>query len=229
MVFWCGGQKYLSKVKVHSTKKNRNAAMTFKKHIILLVTFVILLVTGCGNAPVKVQRIAVDDVQDLSGNWNDTDSKLVSSEMVEDMLSRPWLQQHMQKRGNSPSVIVGSVDNYSHEHVNVQTFINDIERELINSGRVTFVADGLERQQLRDERMDQDINAADQSRKAMGQELGADYLLLGTINTILDSAGKTSITYYQVDLKLVSLTDNRTSWIGQKKIKKIIKGRKSRY
>jgi len=195
---------------------------------VLMLALVTFFLGACGSQP-RVQRIGVDEVQDLSGKWNDTDSKLVSTEMVQDMLMRPWLSQHQQGRGGMPSVIVGSVRNLSHEHVNVQTFINDIERELINSGRVIFVASSNERNQLRDERMDQDINASEQTRKAMGQELGADYMMIGTINTIVDAVTKKQVTYYQVDLKLVSLSDNRTLWVGQKKIKKLIEGRALRY
>ena len=41
----------------------------------------------------KVSR--VDDKQeiDLSGRWNDVDSRLVSEEMVKDGLSRVWLTE----------------------------------------------------------------------------------------------------------------------------------------
>ena len=194
---------------------------------IFVLTFILVL-GGCAQQP-AVQRIGVDEVTDLSGKWNDTDSKLVSNEMVSDMLARPWLPNYQQQHGKQPSVIVGAIRNLSHEHVNVQTFVNDIERELINSGRVTFVADSQERLQLREERRDQDLHASEESRKAMGQELGADFMMIGSINTIIDAAGKKQVTYYQVDLKLVSLTDNRTLWIGQKKIKKLINKRKSRY
>lgn len=196
---------------------------------VYLSAFLAVFLCACQTTPPQVERIDPNSEIDLSGEWNDVDSRLVSSEMVEDMLSRAWLSQHMQKYGKEPAVIVGYVRNLSHEHISVQTFTNDIERELINSGRVLFVANKEERTQIRDERLDQDINASDASRKAMGEELGADYMLIGSINTIIDSGKKERVTFYQVDLKLISLLDNRTSWIGQKKIKKIIQKRRSRY
>ncbi|MBX2857768.1 MAG: penicillin-binding protein activator LpoB [Cellvibrionaceae bacterium] len=188
-----------------------------------------LLIFGCAEAPTRVERIAADSVTDLSGQWNDTDSRLVSQEMVSDMLARPWITNHRAAQNKPPAVIVGYIRNLSQEHISVDTFVNDIKRELINSNQVDFVADSQEREQLRYEREDQDLNASAASRKAMGEELGADYMLLGAINTLLDRAGKTQVTYYQVDLKLISLTDNRTLWIGQKKIKKRITNGKSYY
>ena len=126
-------------------------------------------------------------------------------------------------------MIVGEIRNLSHEHINVNTFISDIERAMINSGRVNFVASRSEREEIREERKDQDINASEETRKAMGREMGADFMLKGTINTIIDMEGSTQLRYYQVDLTLISLADNRKVWLGQKKIKKLIKNSKLRY
>lgn len=170
----------------------------------------------------KVQRVDPGSTTDLSGQWNDTDSRLVSEEMIADMLSRPWIEQHRSNEGNRPAVIVGDVRNLSHEHINTETFINDIERAVINSGRVDFVANRAERDPVREERADQDLHAREDTRNAMGRELGADYMLSGSINTIVDAEGKRQVVFYQVDLELISMADNRKVWIGQKKIKKDI-------
>ncbi len=175
---------------------------------------------GCGGA--KVARVDAESTTDLSGKWNDTDSRLVSQEMISDMLSRPWIERHRADEGDMPTVIVGRIRNLSHEFINTQTFTNDIERELVNSGRVEFVADRTERTDVREERADQDINAREDTRNAMGQEIGADFMLSGSINTIVDSSGNRQVVFYQVDLELISMRDNRKVWLGQKKIKKDI-------
>ncbi len=177
----------------------------------------------------KVERLDVEETRDLSGDWNDTDSRLVSEEMVRDALARPWLDRFIDEEGNLPAVIVGRVRNLSHEHMNVATFIGDIERELINSGGVQFVASKTERGEIREERKDQELNASAETTNRMGQELGADFMLQGAINTILDTEGKEQVRYYQVDLTLISLADNRKVWVGQKKIKKFIKKKTFRF
>jgi penicillin-binding protein activator len=175
-----------------------------------------------GACATKVERISPEQVRDLSGNWNDTDSQLVSKEMISDALSQAWLDNYQRAHGKQPAVIVGEIRNLSHEHINVNTFIGDMERALINSGRVEFVASKQEREEIREERKDQDINAREDTRKAMGMELGADFMLKGTMNTILDTEGKEQVRYYQIDLNLISLADNRIVWVGQKKIKKFV-------
>jgi uncharacterized protein (TIGR02722 family) len=182
---------------------------------------VALLVLGAASAcSTTVERLDLSEPKDLSGAWNDTDSRLVSEEMIRDSLSRAWLQEW--PGGRKPAIIVGEVRNLSHEHINVNTFTLDVERALINSGKVDFVATKTERREIREERKDQDIHAREDTRKAMGKELGADFILTGTINTIVDPSGSTQVRYYQVNMTLTSLTDNRKVWVGQKEIRKLV-------
>lgn len=193
---------------------------TFKNYTIALVAAVTLaVISACGQ---QVTRVETDTVVDLSGNWNDTDSRLVADEMIQDALSQSWLSRFNREQGKPPTVIVGEVRNLSHEHINTRTFIADMERALINSGEVDFVASSEEREEIRSERKDQDLHAAEQTRKAMGQEVGADFMLKGTINTIIDAISGEQVRFYQVDLTLIDLANNRKVWLGQKKIKKTI-------
>ena len=185
-----------------------------------------LLVVGCGT---KVTRIDVDETVDLSGAWNDTDSRLVAEEMIADALSQPWTLNFAGQSGRAPGVIVGTVRNFSHEHINMNTFVADMERALVNSGRVEFVASSDERGEIREERTDQDLNASEETRNEAGQETGADFMLKGQINTIVDVEGDEQVRYYQVDLTMISLADNRKVWLGQKKIKKLVENAKVRY
>ena len=186
------------------------------------VLLIISLGMGLAACKKEVTRVDQNAVTDLSGKWNDTDSRLVSEEMVQDVLSRPWLNRYTTKHKKPPTVIVGKVRNLSHEHINTRTFVADIERALINSGAVDFVASSTERQEIRDERKDMDLNATEATRKAMGQETGADFMLKGTINTIIDAISGEQVRFYQVDLTLIDLANNRKVWVGQKKIKKTI-------
>lgn len=181
---------------------------------------VVMLLAGCST---QVDRIGMEEEQDISGHWNDMDSRLVSKAMIEDMIGRGWIERHQGRTGKNPTIIVGQIRNLSHEHINLNTFIRDIERELINSGQVSFVASGAERDAIREERADQQGNVREQARSRAGQETGADYILTGTINTIMDSEGRTEVAYYQVDLALTRLSDNTRAWVGQKQIRKVIR------
>ena len=169
-----------------------------------------------------VTRVESDTVTDLSGNWNDTDSRLVAQEMIQDVLSRSWLTKYNRTNGKAPTVIVGPVRNLSHEHINTRTFIADRERELITSGEGEFVASATDREEVRGELKDQDLHASEETRKAMGQEVGADFMLQGSINSIVDAVSGEQARFYQIDLTLIELGTNRKVWVGQKKIKKTV-------
>lgn len=180
----------------------------------------ILLLAGC--AGTRVNRIDVGEVRDLSGRWNDTDSRMVAETMVQDCLNHPWLTSFAVRNGQQPDVIVGAIRNRSSEHISTETFTKDLERALINSGRANFVASAEERLGIREERLDQDIHASAESRKAPGMEAGADYMLIGAINSMIDREGGDKVVYYQVNLELVDMASNRKVWIGDKKIKKFV-------
>ncbi|BCK88498.1 hypothetical protein MIZ01_2302 [Sideroxyarcus emersonii] len=194
--------------------------MLSKRIWMLLGTFVAALVLG--GCSTEVKRVGVDEVKDLSGYWNDTDSRLVAEEMIRDSLSGGWIDRYAQKTSHTPAVIVGEVRNLSNEHINTRTFVNDLERAFVNSGRVDVVASKTQREGIRQERSDMDLNASDATRKEMGKERGADFMLMGTINTITDASGREQIRFYQIDMTLISLADNRMVWTGQKKLKKDI-------
>lgn len=191
-----------------------------KTSFLLFTGFMMIFAFGCSK---KVIRVSTDTVTDLSGRWNDTDSRLVAEEMVRDALNRPWVDNFSRTHnGKQPLIIVGTVVNRSYEHINTRTFISDLQRELTNSGRIFFVAGRGDREEVREERLDQLKNATEDTANAPGKETGADYMLKGTINTLLDEEGKTKVIFYQVDLEMIDMGNNVKVWLGQKKIKKII-------
>ena len=179
------------------------------------------LASGC--APKKqVQRIPTDSVTDLSGYWNDTDSRLVAEEMIGDCLTGGWKSNHMMETSKKPVVIVGVVRNKTDEHIAVETFIGDIERAMINSNEVTVVASAEERAAIREERDDQQQYSSEETMKRWGKEVGADFMLGGLISSITDEIEGEKVVFYQVDLTLYDLETNAKAWTGQKKIKKYI-------
>ena len=192
------------------------------KHILLAV-FVLSLVTlvsGCGKS-VEVARVESGKEVALTDKWNDEDSRLVAEEMIDDMLSYPWIGQFKQRfPDKDPLVTVQRVRNKSHEHIAVETFVNDIKRAVIRSGKAGFIATREERQDTRAELADQDMNASAETRMERGEEDGANFALSGTINSIVDQLDGQRVTFYQVDLKLINLQTAREVWNGTKKIKK---------
>jgi hypothetical protein len=170
-----------------------------------------------------VQRIETDQSIDLSGRWNDSDSRSVSTEIINQLLHDKWINDFSSENDNKrPVLIVGLVKNKSHEHIDANTFIKDIERAIVKDGSARLVQAGDKRDDLRNERVEQQDYSSTETAKNWGLELGADYILQGTISSIVDSNKKEKIIYYQINLELSHLETNEIVWIGEKKIKKYV-------
>ncbi|MCQ2410831.1 MAG: penicillin-binding protein activator LpoB [Elusimicrobiaceae bacterium] len=184
---------------------------------LLLVPFIF----ACGP---KVKRVETNLVKDVSGGWNDTDAQMVAQEMITDCLQGGWYTKYLTRNGGKePVVIVGTVVNNSSEHINTDVFVEEMQRALINSGKVEFVASKDERGELRTERLEQDEFASEATRKAFGREVGADFMLSGVLNSVVDKSGSKALVFYQTNLKLINIETNQIVWNGQKQIKKYVK------
>ncbi len=184
---------------------------------ILVATALVFLVQSCFH---QVSRVDPDKEIDLSGKWNDVDSKLTAEAMVEQILGDIWLANFVKKEGKKPVVIVGFVKNKSHEHIEAETFVKDVEKSFIKSQRIRLVTGGDKREELRAEKADQQNNASVSTMKKWGLEIGADFILQGSINSIVDAHKRDKVVYYQIDLQLTHIETNEIVWIGEKKIKK---------
>lgn len=188
---------------------------------LLLIATSCLFIQSCSSH--KVQRVDTSETIDLSGRWNDSDSRMTADAMVDQILGEDWIHNHLSAKREKPVVIVGLVYNKSHEHIDAETFIKDVERSFIKSGKVRLVQAGDKREELRRERAGQQEFASVETAKKWGKELGADYMLNGDINSIVDTYKKERINYYQINLELTNIETNEVVWIGEKKIKKYIR------
>ncbi len=185
------------------------------------VAVLTLIFSACSR---KVTRIDPAEQVDLSGRWNNTDSRLVAEDLIDEILGSRWINTHQSNNsGAKPVVIVGFVTNKSHEHIDAETFMKDVEQSFIKSGKVRLVQGGKKREELRAERADQQTNASVSSMKKFGLEQGADYMLQGSINSIVDSEKRKKVVYYQVNLELTDMQSSEVVWIGDKKISKFVK------
>ncbi len=193
------------------------------KHTFLLITVAttLLFLSACSNR--TVTRIDPATQIDLSGSWNNTDSRLTATEITSQILNEKWLSNHVTAKGKKPVVIVGLITNKSHEHIEAETFMKDLETSFIQSDKIGLVQSGKKREEMRAEKADQQTNASQSSMKKFGLEKGADFILQGSINSIVDAYRREKTVTYQVNLELTNIETNEVVWIGDKKIAKLVK------
>lgn len=187
----------------------------------VLAILSMVFITGC--ATNRVERVSADTVTDLSGYWNDTDVRLVAESLIAECLNAPAIARYTAETGTLPVVIVGNFANESDEHIDTSILSKKLEAALINSGKVDFVAGAQEREQLRTEREEQQGWSSEESAKRLANETGADFMLIGSVKTIVDSYDNQMTRTYQVSAELIDIETNRKLWIGiNDEIKKVI-------
>ncbi len=195
-----------------------------KTTIKILALFIVAVSLFSCSSKREVTRVAYDEQIDLSGRWNDTDSWRTAQDISNQILNDRWIRDfNNDNEGERPKVIVGLMKNKSHEHIDAETFVKDIEKAFIRTGSVRLIQGGEKREELRYERQDQQDYSSPATMKKWGRELGADFMLHGTINSIVDTYNKQKVLYYQIDLELTNLETNEVVWMGDEKIKKYVK------
>jgi uncharacterized protein (TIGR02722 family) len=171
----------------------------------------------------QVQRVSPDQQIDISGRWNSTDSKITAVSMTEQLLMQSWLDDFQKANNRKPVLVVGLISNKSHEHIESDIFINDLEKTFISNGKVRIIQAGDKREELRTERAGQNDYASPETIKKWGKELGADYILQGSVNSIVDGFNREKVLFYKVTLQLTNVETNEVVWMGDKEIKKYIR------
>ena len=193
------------------------------------VVFAAVVFASCSSYQ-GVTRVDSSTQTDLTGYWNDTDVRIVCESLIADCLSSPRLRAFTEENGRLPVFIVGYFANESSEHIDMGILAKRMEAAILNSGRAEFVASAYERDELRHERGEQQGWASEETAKSIANETGADFMLTGSIRTIVERAGSTTVRTYYVYAELTDIESNRRIWIGENnEIKKIIESPSYRF
>ena len=91
------------------------------------------------------------------------------------------------------------------------------------------MANPEEREGVRAEKEDQQLEASQETIKRLGEETGADFMLIGVITSQVDAIEGKRATLYQVDMELINIETSEKVWIGTKKIKKLVEQSKAKW
>lgn len=186
----------------------------------VLLYCVIFLLSACSRT---VTRVDPSTQIDLSGRWNDSDSRMVADQIIYDFFNSDDFKRYAATLGRKPAIVVGYVKNKTSEHIDANNFIRKIEVVIHQSGVATLVESDEFRDKLRTERLEQQDFADPETVKNFGHEIGADLMLFGEMNSETDVYNKKRIVNYLTTLFLTDIETNRRVWYGQKEIKKLVK------
>jgi uncharacterized protein (TIGR02722 family) len=188
----------------------------------ILAIFSITLVTlSCSTR--KVTRIEPTTEIDLSGRWNDTDSRKVADQMIYDLFESDKFKDYAKQLNRKPVLIVGLITNKTSEHIDADNYVKKFEAVIHNSNMADIVESDAFRDKLRLERTQQQDFADPASAKQFGKELGADVMLFGEMTSEVDTYNNKRVVNYVTTLFLTDVETNKRIWYGQNEIKKFVK------
>ena len=186
------------------------------------VIFFLLALAGCQTR--QVTRIDPSTEIDLSGRWNDTDSRKVADQMIFDLFDSDSFKKYAKdKTTGKPVMVVGTIRNKTSEHIDAENFVKKFEVVIHKSGVADLVESDEFRDKLRVERLEQQEFADPATVKKMGMEAGADVMLFGEITSEVDTYNNRRVVNYITTLFLTDIETNKRIWYGQNEIKKYVK------
>ena len=187
------------------------------KTVAALISGHLLLLTACG--PQAFVKGNYDDVQkqnNLNDSWSETDMQIAVKAMVDSMVSHPAIAQAKAM----PIVMVTNLQNKTSEHIDTQSIMDMVRVDLTKSGRVAFI-DKEARQDISEEYNYQDSGAVNKSsKKGPGGQIGADFIVNGRLDSIVQEVGKDKTVYYKLTLNLTNLKTSVITWTDQKELRK---------
>jgi uncharacterized protein (TIGR02722 family) len=181
---------------------------------------ILLLSVSCARS---VTRIEPGQSVDLSGRWNDSDSRQVADKMINDLLGNEKFKDYSRQLGKKPTIIVGLVRNKTSEHIDADTYIKKIELAIFNSGVADLVESDAFRNKLREERAQQQDFSDPSTVAQWGKETGANLILFGEMTSETDVYQNRRVVNYITTLFLTDMETNKRIWYGQEEIKKYVK------
>lgn len=185
-----------------------------------LLLLVLVTVSACGpKAFVKGQYEDAEKSNLMNDQWSETDMQVVVKDLVTSLVQH----QSISAAKKMPILMVTNLQNKTSEHIDTQSIMDMVRIELTNSGKVAFV-DKEARGDVSNEYDYQNsgMMTAD-SKKGAGAQIGADYIVNGRIDSIVQEVGKDKTVYYKISLNLTNLKTNLITWTNQKQIRKSFK------
>jgi penicillin-binding protein activator len=186
----------------------------------LHVGLIIFSLVGCARS---VSRIEPNQQIDLSGRWNDSDSRQTAEKIISELLKSEKFKEYSKALGKKPTLIVGIIKNKTSEHIDAANYIKKIELAVFNSGVADLVESESFREKVREERAQQQDFSSPETVSKWGKETGANLMLFGEMTSETDVYNKRKVVNYITTLFLTDMETNKRVWYGQQEIKKFIK------
>ena len=137
------------------------------------------------------------------------------------MLSSPAVAR-ITVDGNRPILFFSNIRNETNEHINTSMLSNSVSTQLINSDKFQFT-DMTQVQQMKEQMQYQAQSGIVDQKTAvqMGQQVGAQYMLYGSIADMQAENSSQQSQFYLITLSMTELKTGLITWQDQQQIRKV--------
>ena len=189
----------------------------------ILTLVAVVGVVGCG-PKAFIKGDYDEDVEEtnlLTDKWSESDMQNAVSDLAKSAVTHPAIRNAKRP----PIVMVTRLQNKTDEHIDTQSITDMFQVELMKTGSVTFV-DKAARDDISEEYDYQDSGMVSrETKKGKGNQVGADFILNGRLDSIVQQAGKDKTVYYKMTMNMTNLSTGLKVWTDQKQIRKRFKKR----
>ena len=191
-----------------------------KKVLLSVLAIVSFTISSCGpKAFIKGEYDDVNKENLLNDQWSETDMQVIVKSMVDSLVQHPSITNAKKM----PVVMVTNLQNKTSEHIDTQSIMDMVRVELTNSGKVAFI-DKEARQDISNEYDYQNSGTvSSETKKSPGGQIGADYIINGRLDSIVQEVGKDKSVFYKITLNMTNLKTSVIAWTNQKQIRKTFK------
>jgi uncharacterized protein (TIGR02722 family) len=153
----------------------------------------------------------------MDADYDFSDLRWLGNSVGNDLASAPVIKSAPAK----PVLVVMGIQNRTSRHIDTKALTDTMRTVVINSGTANFVNES-QRDALLKEQGYQLANCTPETRVRIGKQLGAKYMLTGSLVEIRKEqprqirASKTEEVYYQLTVELTDIETSLIAWTMQK-------------
>ncbi len=201
---------------------NMKKTMKIKPVYLLPALLSVGLLAGCASSG-NVSYVDPQGVDTTSINFNSTDLQTTTQKMVGGMLASQDVAD-ITAGGKKPVVFFSTIRNETAEHINTGMLANTVSTEIINSGKFRFTDMAQVKQMKKQMEYQSQSGMVDQATATkMGQQIGARYMIYGSIADMQSINSNQQSLFYLITLKMIDLKTGIIIWQDQKQIRKVQK------
>lgn len=182
-----------------------------------LILSSVLILSGCAMFRVKVSDTDVNKMPEMDDRYGPQDLRRLGQELADEIAASSIITNQQ----NSPIMIIYGVQPRTTTFVDTQALTDRIRTTIMKTGKIQFVNE-TRRNELMKEQGFQAQSATDDTRTAIGKQLGARYMLTGALVEMQKQTAaqvrvsKTELMYYQLTIDITDLETGIVAWSTQK-------------